>query len=143
MLLRQQPQIHTTEKLSQMIRQHILDYGIVGRSTDGDTGFIIFDDPFELVVPAIGFFTIPHYLEPVQEEISAFPPDLAIEVDDERNVWKLLRAGTKQVWVLHPVSQTVDVYSNDGVQTLYSDDCLDGGEALPAFRVPVCEIFTP
>jgi len=133
--------VAVAQTLSRMIRQHIDTHNIIGRSTDGQSGFIISYEPFVVVTPTIGFFTIPHYLEPVQEHYTPFPPELAIEVEDTSQVRALLNAGTRQVWVLYPHSQTIDIYDASGMHRLYTDDMLDGGDILPDFSVPVRAVF--
>ncbi len=78
------------------------------------------------------------------------PPDLAVEIvspfDSPRQIRRkaalYLRAGTRLVWVVYPDERFVDVYRPDGtVATLEGEDTLDGGEALPGFRVTVGEVF--
>lgn len=140
-MLLNQKHVTVAQILSQLIRQHIDTHNIVGRSTDGQSGFIISYEPFVVVTPAIGFFTIPHYLEPIQEHYAPFPPELAIEVEDTSQVTALLNAGTRQVWVLYPHAQTIDVHDASGIHTLTADDLLDGGDILPDFSVPVQAVF--
>ena len=53
-----------------------------------------------------------------------------------------LDAGVHLVWLVDPAFQTVTVFRPDATPTkLTGSDTLDGGEVLPAFTVPVAEIF--
>jgi Uma2 family endonuclease len=77
-------------------------------------------------------------------------PDLTVEVFSpfERMATVIgraamfLQAGTRQVWLVYPISQTATIFYPDAPLTnLGADDTLDGGDMLPGFRVPVAEIF--
>lgn len=78
------------------------------------------------------------------------PPDLAIEVvspSDTKSQVELkalayLDAGTRCVWVLEPVSQTVTVYKSEtDIKTLTRDDTLTGDDVVPGFSCPVELLF--
>lgn len=79
-------------------------------------------------------------------------PDLAIEIlspDDRksrmsRKVRFYLQNGVRLCWVIDPVKRTVEVMTSvSQVQPLTDDAILDGGDVLPGFRVPVCDILPP
>ena len=78
------------------------------------------------------------------------PPDLAVEVVSPSDVQSriaekalaYLNAGTRLVWVLEPVSQTVTVYRSErDIETLTRDDILTGGDVVPEFSCPVAHLF--
>ena len=78
------------------------------------------------------------------------PPDLAVEVvspsDAQSRIAEkalaYLNAGTRLVWVLEPVSQTVTVYRSErDIEILTRDDILTGGGVLPEFSCPVAYLF--
>jgi Uma2 family endonuclease len=78
------------------------------------------------------------------------PPDLAVEVVSPSDVQSriaekalaYLNAGTRLVWVLEPVSQTVTVYrSETNIETLTRDDTLTGENVIPGFTCPVAHLF--
>ena len=80
----------------------------------------------------------------------AIPPDLAIEVVSPSDVQsriatkalEYLNAGTRLVWVLEPVSQTVTVYrSETDIKTLTREDTLPGEDVVPGFVCPVAQLF--
>lgn len=77
-------------------------------------------------------------------------PDLAVEVispNDQafelnRKIEEYLRAGVRLVWVIDPLSRTVDVYRPQGSDNrLREHDELSGEDVLPGFRCPVRELF--
>ncbi|MEX0891336.1 MAG: Uma2 family endonuclease [Gemmatimonadota bacterium] len=77
-------------------------------------------------------------------------PTLAVEVVSPRDQWNTvqgkvadyLTAGSSVVWVLDPVGLRVLVYEAGGaVRSLGRDDHLDGGAALPGFRVQVADLL--
>ncbi len=78
------------------------------------------------------------------------PPDLAIEIvspsDMQSHVAQkalaYLDAGTRCVWVLEPVSQTVTVYKSEtDIKTLTREDTLTGEDVVPGFSCPVELLF--
>ena len=78
------------------------------------------------------------------------PPDLAVEVVSPSDVQSrvagkalaYLNAGTRLVWVLEPVSQTVTIYrSGTDIEMLTCDDTLTGEDVVPGFTCPVAHLF--
>jgi Uma2 family endonuclease len=77
-------------------------------------------------------------------------PDLAIEVVSPRDVHAELRRkvrdyfrfGTRQVWVVDPLDESISVYTSPTeVRILTADDALDGGDILPGLSVPIAPLF--
>jgi Uma2 family endonuclease len=80
-------------------------------------------------------------------------PDLAVEIKSPSNSHKelvekatyYLEHGTKIVWVILPEQQTVEVYTRGNeqihVERLDTTGVLSGGAVLPAFTLPVADIF--
>lgn len=79
-------------------------------------------------------------------------PDLAVEVsspsdreyDIEIKVMEYQKAGVGLVWVIHPVSRSVDVYrlgSGMRKQNYVAGDQLEGEDVIPGFSLPVSDIF--
>ena len=61
---------------------------------------------------------------------------LATKIDE------YFQAGVELVWVIHPRQRRIDFYqSPTDVRILTASDVLDGGKALPGFRLPLTEIF--
>jgi Uma2 family endonuclease len=77
-------------------------------------------------------------------------PDLAVEVVSKSNTAEgilakledYFRAGTQLVWVIYPTVRHVYVYTSPtDVRILAEPADLDGGEVVPAFRVPLRRLF--
>jgi Uma2 family endonuclease len=52
------------------------------------------------------------------------------------------QAGTQCVWLIYPLERTVHVYDGPKVvRILTEEDELDGGAALPGFRLSVATLF--
>lgn len=121
--------------------------GLVGT----EIGFRLTRNPDTVRAPDVAFVArerLPK--EGVPKKFAEFPPDLAVEVlspEDTasevlRKVEEYLTAGVRLVWVVDPATQTVTVYrSLQDVKILTTEQELDGGEVLPAFRTPVAELF--
>lgn len=68
------------------------------------------------------------------------PTDMADELMDK--VREYFEAGVRLVWVFYPRHDVVYVYeSMTAVRGLGRADVLDGGAALPGFRLPLTELF--
>jgi Uma2 family endonuclease len=86
------------------------------------------------------------------EAIASLGPDLAVEVispgNTKREIERKLReyfvSGTRLAWVVHPKTETVEVYSSPRKKkTLRQGQTLDGGDVLPGFRLTLRRLFTP
>jgi Uma2 family endonuclease len=86
------------------------------------------------------------------EAIASLGPDLAVEVVSEGNTKKEIErklgeyfaSGTRLAWVIHPKTETVDVYTSPSQKkTLRQGQTLTGGDVLPGFRVTLRRLFTP
>ena len=82
--------------------------------------------------------------------IPPIAPDLAVEVLSQSNTpcemarkrHDYFTAGVRLVWLADPRARTVDVYTSESQFTRLTDaDVLDGGDALPGFRLPVRDWF--
>ena len=80
------------------------------------------------------------------------PPDLAVEVYSpgyrpgkvSTRISQLLRAGTKQVWLVHLKHSTVSVYQSESDVTTFSgSDYLEAPDLFPGFRISLDKIFGP
>lgn len=121
--------------------------GIVG----GEAGFVLAHDPDTVLAPDIVFVRADRL--PPREERQGFldlAPDLAVEilspsdraVDVNAKVVIYLEAGVRLVWIVDPRRHTVTAYAADRTaRVLVEGDDLDGGEALPGFRLPLTELF--
>ena len=78
------------------------------------------------------------------------PPDIAVEVISPTDIlWNVsekalayLEAGTRLVWVIEPVTQTVTVFrSKTDIKTLTRNDTLTGEDVVEGFSCPVAQLF--
>jgi Uma2 family endonuclease len=116
----------------------------LGEAFLAETGFVLRRDPDTVRAPDFAFIRAERWpagglpegyvtIAPdlVLEVVS--PGDTATEVREKVDEW--LRFGVGAVWVLYP-GPRMDVYLGDGrVQTYGPEDEVDGGEALPGFRM--------
>ena len=124
----------------------------LGLLTTADGTYVLAHDPDTVLVPDVAFVrwerlpgrTVPDGYIPV-------PPDLAIEVrsasDEPGEIAKKLdhyqRAGVPLVWWVEPKRRVVIVHRlGEPAVELGEADELDGGDALPGFRLPVAEMFS-
>lgn len=118
----------------------------LGRIYISDTGFRVGE---RVLMPDIAFLSISQ-LPADRSTIFPIPPDLAVEVtspsesqhDIIEKVLAYLEAGTRIVWVIEPVAQTVTVYrSKTDIKTLTYNDTLTGEDVVEGFSCPVAELF--
>ena len=87
--------------------------------------------------------------ELVKAGAAPYMPDLAIEVQSpgqsDRFMAELaayyLEHGSKQVWLIYPTKELIEVLSKTDRKLLTKQDVLEAGELLPNFTVKVAEIF--
>ena len=125
------------------------DLGLV--FTD-NMSFVLRRDPDMLRIPDVSFVSwdrVPDEGVP-QEGYWHAVPDLAVEVvspgdaaeDVYGKVREYLSLGVRMVLVLWPRHRSASVRTPGGLaRELGPDDELDGGDALPGFRVKVSELF--
>jgi len=132
----------------------------LGRAYTGDTGFLLGQDPDELVSPDVAF--VRHDRLPSVEKRRRYlrvVPDLVVEIrspnDEEADVQAKLQLyvsrGVPLIWSVDPRSQTVDELRQIGEPTgrtlegrrltAHSDDVLENAEVLPGFRLSVHDVF--
>ena len=140
-----------TMLLSLKIANHVVENGL-GIVTAAETGFILERNPDgrdtvrALDIAFLSSASVPAVLP---DHLVDIAPDLAVEVispsnkvaDMHRKIRQLLAAGTALIWIVHPVTRTVEVHTRSGAITLEGDDMLSGGDVLPGFEIPVREIF--
>ncbi len=84
------------------------------------------------------------------DPIPRLAPLLAVEIRSESNTRHELRrkaaryleSGTAMVWLVDPETRTVELHRADAApQTLTGAELIEGGAALPGFRVAASELF--
>jgi Uma2 family endonuclease len=121
-------------------------------------GFAVAEAMFQLTPdraqrrPDVAFIAYANWQLPQREDPPAWPvvPLLAAEVisptntaeDIEEKLQDYFAAGVRTVWVVYPVLRRVYVYESlTQVRILTEKDDLDGGAALPGFRVGIAALF--
>ena len=123
----------------------------LGTVPTAETGFLLASDPDLVRVPDVAF--IRREREEAVGVMDGFfpgPPDLAIEVisphdrysEVEEKVTDWLEAGTLMVVVVDPRRRTASVrLPGQAAVTLTELDTLNGGDVVPAWSLPVADIF--
>lgn len=102
----------------------------LGRVFGDRTGYRLDDENF--FIPDVSYARQPDL--PTQFTLA---PDLAVEVVSPSNT-----ADEIQVWVVYPASRTITVHTApNSARTLTETDALDGSDVLPAFALPLAELF--
>jgi Uma2 family endonuclease len=123
----------------------------------GDTGFLLREDPDELVSPDVALVRHER-LPPPAERLSylRLVPDLVVEIRSPNDAEADVRAklslyvevGVPLVWIVDPQKQTVEEarasstgLSDSRLMRADAGDVLDGGDLLPGFRVSLADVF--
>ena len=131
--------------LSVLLSLHIRENQL-GRLYPADTDFKLGD---RLVKPDIAFVSTARLPEN-KRQASPVAPDLAVEVLSPSDIqyrvlekaFAYLNAGTRLVWVIEPVGQTVTVYrSQTDIKTLTYKDKLTGEDVVEGFSCQVAQLF--
>ncbi|BCP66082.1 Uma2 family endonuclease [Thermus thermophilus] len=113
-------------------------------------GFVLRRDPDRVRSPDVWFLSHEKLKEVAREGFYEGAPDLAVEVVSPgeeaegvlAKVLDYLEAGAKAVWLVYPELKAVEVYGQGGAgRLLRSHEVLEGGEALPGFRLPLEALF--
>ena len=131
--------------LSLLLGVYIRENGL-GRLYPADTDFKLGD---RLVKPDIAFVSTAKLPEN-RYQASPVAPDLAVEVVSPTDIqyrvtekaFAYLDAGTRLVWVIEPVGQTVTVYrSRKDIKVLTYEDTLTGEDVIEGFSCQVSQLF--
>ncbi len=123
----------------------------LGRIFDGQTSFRLSAGKPPRRIPDVAFVK----LERMPHRITGsapFAPDLAVEIvsqtdlvfDLENKIIQYLASGVRLIWIIYPVSQTIEVYRlPDGMRSLrlLKEDELDGENIVPGFKLKISELF--
>jgi len=118
----------------------------------GESGVHLEHDPDTVRAPDIAFTSgerlpvgqaIHRYVQVVPDLVVEVvsPSDRRAAVGDKARMW--LSFGVRLVWVVFPVSRTVEAHRADvdEVEMLTEVDNLDGTPALPGFTYPLSQLF--
>lgn len=116
-----------------------------------DVGAILARDPDTVRGPDVAFYSTERIPESGYSGGFWGPPDLAVEIvspsnrpaDVREKVTDYLAAGVRLVWVIDPRARSVTVHrSGSGPSVITGGAVLDGGDVLPALRLPLADLFT-
>jgi Uma2 family endonuclease len=122
----------------------------LGRVYAAETGFTLSTQPDTVLAPDIAFVSAKR-AKPLAEKFSTVSPDLAVEVVSPGNsagemnekTALYFQAGTQQVWIVYPKTQTVHLYTSaTSVAILTRQDTLEGASVLPGFKLPLDALFS-
>ena len=131
--------------LSLLLGVHIRENEL-GRLYPADTDFKLGD---RLVKPDVAFVSTARLPEN-RRQGSPVPPDLAVEVLSPTDIqyrivekaFAYLNAGTRLVWIIEPVGETVTVYrSRTDIKLLTFEDMLTGEDVVEGFSCQVAQLF--
>ncbi len=123
-----------------------------GEVLSNDSAVITERDPDSVRGPDVQFFSIdrlPDDFPPVGPLRQ--PPDLAIEVVSDSDRWsdvinkvdEFLGVGVREVWVIEPEGQFVEIFRPDGChRRIRRDGTLESPTIVPGFACPVASLFT-
>lgn len=129
--------------------EHVCQNEFIGHVTGAGGGYQVVGERY---VPSAAYLSKQRQAELSRHGYNPIPPEIAVEVIfDEQRVSKLIKlrrkitnylaAGTV-VWVVFPVSQSIEVHApGQPVKILRLNDTLEGGDVLPEFSLPVRAIF--
>lgn len=132
-------------RIGRFIGAHV-DGRDLGHVTGEAGGYMVSGERY---APDVAFISKARQAELVHEGYNPLAPEFAVEVVSPNDAEKLLRikvanylaAGTL-VWVVYPQSKEVEVYApGQPVKIVGIDGTLDGGGALPEFKLAVRDIF--
>lgn len=141
----------TTSNLTVFLGIHINKHKL-GIITAAETGYRLADNT--VIAPDIAFIRADRVPKDPVEGFVPLAPDLAVEVmspsnnasEMSRKIDLLMQHGTQVVWIVHPKTKTIDVYSADAdnvkVTFLKIDDTLTGGTVLPDFTLKLSDLFS-
>lgn len=100
--------------------------------------------------PDISYFRAREGRELVDEGVTPFMPDLAVEVQSPRDSVPFMRRtaayyiskGVSLVWIFYPNTRLVEIYRANGeIEFVKEDDVLDGGDVLPGLKIELGKIW--
>ena len=132
------------EFLAPFVRSHKL-----GRAYF-EVGYIIERDPDTVLAPDIAFISEERLPKPIPKNFPNLVPDLAIEIispgdrfaEIRDKAQRYLNAGVKEVWVVDPRRQAVDISRSIHETYTFQKKEILQTPLLPEFRLAVKDIFS-
>lgn len=124
----------------------------LGYVTGAETGVYLSRQPDTVRAADVAFFSKEKFQtgnDLSEQGFSIIVPDLIVEVVSPNDTRKevaekasqWLAAGVRLVWIVEPQTETAQVYSTQGKQTIDAGGTLNGGEVLKGFALPLKKIF--
>ena len=130
--------------LFNFIEQHGLGGAVTG--ADGTAQL----NDYNTRIPDVGYISAERLKTQDKNGYIQGAPDLAIEVvspsnsnlEMQQRAGEYLSAKARLVWIVNPMTRTIDVYRPGGTRTVFSgDDVLDGSDVLPGLGLSLREVF--
>jgi Uma2 family endonuclease len=131
-----------------LLESHRQRAGLDGCVLAGDPGFIL--DERHVRAPDVAYLTADRMATAPARGFMPFVPSMAVEVVSPGDAWSDVKQkarmwldhGVRLVWVVDPISRTVEVLpAGKPVVEFNGDDRLDGGDVLPGFSCAVSDCF--
>jgi Uma2 family endonuclease len=140
----------TDSILAHRVGSYIRERGLGGHYLN--TGFILFRNPDVIRSPDQAYVSAARIqaCPPPEAGFWALAPDLAIEIVSPSDsaetiaekVSEYLAAGVRLVWILYPRQKQAHVYRpGSDPRILVSTDTLEGEDVLPAFSLPLADLW--
>lgn len=124
---------------------------LAGRVLPGTARFRLRRDPDTVRGPDVSFTREDRLPQgPLPDSHVDLAPDLAVEIISksntaegvERKITDYLQAKVRMVWVIYPETRTAYLYTSmDHVRHIGESGDLDGGDAVPGFRMKLADLF--
>ncbi len=135
--------------LSSYLVQHVLPNKL-GGVFDAQTSFKVLGNP-PTRQPDVAFVRASRLPATLRKQAD-FAPDLAVEIvsesdktfDTEAKILQYQQSGVALIWIVYPVTKTVEVYRlSQGLrsQRLFGEDELDGEAVIPGFKLALNKLF--
>lgn len=138
-------------RICQKLENYIDSGKLSGAVFDGTVRFRLQRDPDLVRGPDVSFVRADRLpSDSIPSGHVNVAPDLAVEIVSESHpsppiepkIAEYLEAGVKMVWVIYPKTRTAYLYTSAGsVRRIGESGELDGGEAVPGFRLPLGKLF--
>ncbi|HEY3080230.1 MAG TPA: Uma2 family endonuclease [Chloroflexota bacterium] len=145
------PHGRDANRISLPLNLHIYTHDL-GEGFTAETGFLLLRDPDRVRAPDFAFIRAERLpSEGLPPGYVPIAPDLVVEVvspgdaagDVREKIQDWLRFGARAVWVVYS-GPRLDAYLADGSVLAYGpDDEIDGGQALPGFRMLLRDLLRP
>ena len=131
-----------------LLMNFVVENGLGGSVTAPDGAAEL--NEYNTRIPDVGYVSAEREQKQSEDAFLQGAPDLAVEVvspsnspaEMQQRAGEYLGAGARLVWIVNPVTRTIDVYRPGGARTVLGiGNFLDGGDVLPGLMLPVSRLF--